>query len=137
MEKNTLDKAERLKSRKLIAHLFENGKRLYAHPLKLVYLIQDRTDVMSPLKFGVTVPKKKFPAAVDRNLIKRRVREAYRKNNTELKKTLIEEKDKLLQVAFMVIQASDYIEEYSMIEKNMITLLYKLQTRIEKEKAST
>lgn len=136
MNNNTLHKTERLKSRKLIGLLFEKGKRLYSHPLKLVYLVQEKGKDKSCIKFGVTVPKKKFPAAVDRNLIKRRMREAYRINNEELKKT-INEIDQSLQVAFMVIQASDYIEEYSTIEKNMGALFKKLQTRIEKEKAST
>ncbi len=135
MEKKTLNKTERLKSRKLIGYLFEKGKRLYAHPLKMVYLINNNEETDSLIKFAVTVPKKKFPLAVDRNLIKRRIREAYRNNKHELNK-LISDQEGRLQVSFMFIQASDYIEEYSAIEKNVIILLQKLQRRLEKEKAS-
>ena len=135
MEKKTLNKTERLKSRKLIGSLFEKGKRLYAHPLKMVYLINNIEEADSLIKFAVTVPKKKFPLAVDRNLIKRRIREAYRNNKHELN-TLISDQEGRFQVSFMFIQASDYIEEYSAIEKNVVILLQKLQRRLEKEKAS-
>ena len=70
---------EKLKSKKLIEHLFEEGRSLSAYPLRMVYIgttFEDDTLV----KAGVSVSKRNFRLAVDRNRIKRLVREAYRLN---------------------------------------------------------
>ena len=132
--KFTLNKRERLKSKKLIEELFISGKKLYAHPLKLVYILREKPEGQPPILFSVSVPKKKFPAAVDRNQIKRRVREAYRLN----KVTVIDKQEQSqLQVVCMFIQTSDYVEEYRVIEKTVSELLNKLGLRIgQKTKAS-
>lgn len=71
-------KKEKLKSKKRITQLFEEGKTLKAFPLKLIYLEVKEQD--SPIQAGVAVPKKNFKSAVKRNRIKRLLREAYRLN---------------------------------------------------------
>jgi len=82
MYKATLSSDERLKSRKRINYLFDEGKQLFSHPLKVYYLIDDspRVDVVSlKLRFGITVPKSIYKKAVQRNHLKRKIREHYRK----------------------------------------------------------
>ncbi len=78
----TLGKTERLKSRKLIESLFREGACLYAGPVKLFYQWQT---TQGPLQFGVGAGTRHFKKAVDRNRIKRMIREAYRLQKSQLK----------------------------------------------------
>ena len=75
--KFTLGKKERLKSRKLIERLYKEGKSVKAFPLRMVYLHIDHTSSF-PAQVGVSVAKRNFKLAVDRNRIKRLMRESYR-----------------------------------------------------------
>lgn len=72
-------KKDKLKSKKLIEHLFNEGKSVTAYPLKLIYL-KTEFDDDSLLKTGVSVSKRLHKTAVARNRIKRILREAYRLN---------------------------------------------------------
>ena len=72
-------KIEKLKSKQLIDKLFTEGKTISAFPLKLVYLPCIHKDD-AIIKTGVSVSKRYFKNAVDRNRIKRLMREAYRLN---------------------------------------------------------
>ena len=76
-KKNTLGKKERLKSKKLIGKLFEEGKSIKKYPFRLVYLIQDKNSLLKT-QASFSVPKRNFKKAVDRNRIKRLIKEAYR-----------------------------------------------------------
>lgn len=71
-------KSEKLKSSKTINSLFTNGKSVSKYPLRLVYIPLEESD--EKLKFGVSVSKKHFKKAVDRNYFKRVLRECYRLN---------------------------------------------------------
>ena len=75
-------KRERLVSRKQIDTLFGGGRSqsMAAFPLRIVYMIQERTANEPPVQILVSVPKKHFKHAVDRNRVKRQVREAFRLN---------------------------------------------------------
>ncbi len=75
--KYTLGKEERLKSRKLIGKLFEEGDSLKKFPLRLVYLQTKHTGNF-PVQTSFSVPQRNFKKAVDSNRIKRLLREAYR-----------------------------------------------------------
>ncbi|RZJ67989.1 MAG: ribonuclease P protein component [Flavobacterium sp.] len=74
----TYPESEKLKSRKTIDRLFSQGKSVSKFPLRLVYVEND--DQTELLKLGVSVSKKHFKKAVDRNYFKRCLREAYRLN---------------------------------------------------------
>jgi ribonuclease P protein component len=75
----TYPKKERLKSKTTIGLLFSEGKSVSKYPLRLVYR-QAETDSEEKIKIGVSVSKKYFKKAVDRNYFKRVLRETYRLN---------------------------------------------------------
>lgn len=81
---NTLGKTERLKSKKLIKKLFEEGVSIKNFPFRLVYITTEKP----PVKSSFSVPKRNFKKAVDRNRIKRLIKEAYRLEKKNLFKTL-------------------------------------------------
>lgn len=76
---HTLRKTERLYDKIAIEDLFKTGKSLNIAPLRLMYLVAEGI-VKPSVKVVFTVPRRNFKKAVDRNLLKRRMREAYRKN---------------------------------------------------------
>ena len=89
----TLGKNERLKSQKLIEQLFSEGKSFAVSPFKIFYRIIPVTYSNSELsthnlQFGVGVSTKNFKKAVDRNRVKRIIREAYRLQKPALQKKL-------------------------------------------------
>ena len=75
----TYPKKERLKSKTTIGLLFSEGKSVSKYPLRLVYR-QAEVDAAEKIKMGVSVSKKYFKKAVDRNYFKRVLRETYRLN---------------------------------------------------------
>lgn len=117
----TLQKHERLKSKKLIEELFNSGKSSFSYPIKLMYL--ELSDLDSPLKMSVTVPKRHFKKAVDRNHMKRKVREAYRLHKSDLEQRLIASGR---QMVCMLILVSKEKEEYCVIESAIKKLLKRL-----------
>ncbi len=91
----TYPKAEKLKSKITIDSLFSDGKSVSKYPLRLVYVpLGIEND--EKIKFGVSVSKKYFKKAVDRNYFKRVLRETYRLN----KHLFIEKLDKPYAIMF-------------------------------------
>ena len=82
----TYSKAEKLKSRKIIDLLFSEGKSVSKYPLRLVYAPTEEGN--EKLLFGVSVSKRNFKNAVDRNYFKRVLRECYRLNKHLLHENL-------------------------------------------------
>lgn len=98
-EKMTLRKSSKLRHRTLVQDLFQKGKAVYSGPLKITFrsLTQDELeasfrvcvpDLIGPIQFMITVPKKKRRHAVDRVLMRRRIREAFRLQWHPLRKTI-------------------------------------------------
>lgn len=99
----TLGKTERLKSRKLTELLFSEGNKFTIAPFRIHYsfTIAEKSSLHPiAIRFGVGVSKRNFKKAVDRNRIKRLIREAYRLQNKILKEKL-QEKENRLSVFFI------------------------------------
>ena len=91
----TYPKSEKLKSRNTIDLMFKSGKSVSKYPLRLVF-IKGNLDEGQKLKMGVSVSKKYFKKAVDRNYFKRVLRETYRLNKCLLTDNLPEPYDFML-----------------------------------------
>ena len=114
-------KEERIVSNLLIETLFEKGNShsLTAYPLRAVYLKTDYREGCAPVQILISVPKKKFKHAIDRNRVKRQIREAYRKNKSLLEGKV--EEGKMLLIA--IIWLSDRHFATTEVEKRTISLL--------------
>ena len=115
MPRLTFKKNERLCSRKAIEELYSNGKSFYSRNFKIIFLIQKEISLY-PCQVVFSVPKKIFKRAVDRNLIKRRMREAYRANKLEFYKQLT---DKKIFLHLLVLYNTKEILSFDEINKNM------------------
>jgi len=115
--KFTLGAKEKLKSRKQITQLFDEGLSLKEYPIRLRFLKVEETDLQ--FKVAFSVPKRNVKLAVNRNKIKRLLREVYRLNKHLLMDTI--ESNFILMFIY-----TDKIEwEYQDLEKKMILVLHK------------
>ena len=114
-------KEERIVSNLLIETLFEKGNSLSlnAYPLRAVYVKTEHREGCAPVQLLISVPKKKFKHAVDRNRVKRQIREAYRNNKSLLEGTV--EEGQMLLIA--IIWLSDKHFATKEVEKRVISLL--------------
>lgn len=119
----TLGKNERLKSRKSIEQLFDDGHR-FSHALFKVFYIQNDKP---GLQFGVGVSSKNFKKAVDRNRIKRLTKEAYRLQKNGLQQQL---KEKKTGLDLFIIYTGKELPEYKNVYKNITVILQKLSNNI-------
>ena len=118
-------KNEKLKSRKTIDSLFTEGKSVSKYPLRLVFTPLKESD--EKLKFGVSVSKKHFKKAVDRNYFKRVLRECYRLN----KNLIIEKLDRPFAIMFFY-QTKERLS-YAEINEKTIQLFGKFIAAIQSE----
>jgi ribonuclease P protein component len=125
----TLPKAERLRSRKTIAQLFSKGNAISAAPIRMVWIQAGNAD-NSVFQFGVSVPKKNFKRAVDRNRLKRQMREVVRKNKL-LVKNILTEKNK--PCAMMFVFTGKEKAEFKEIESQIVLILQRFISKIESQ----
>ena len=128
--KETFSKEERLCRQKLIREIFTSGSSVSAPPLKARWLFTSFPSTF-PVQIMIAVPKSSFPNATDRNLVRRRIRESYRKNKSILCESLATSDRKM---DIVIIYTSRKILPYAGIEEKIIVLLQRLKK--ENEKAS-
>lgn len=119
----TYPKNEKLKSKKTIGLLFSEGQSVSKYPLRLVYT-ENLFENEELIKFGVSVSKKYFKNAVDRNRLKRILRECYRLN----KNILSENIDK--PMAMMFFYQSKEVLSYQEINEKTIRLFEKFAEKM-------
>jgi len=128
-KKYTLGKTERLKSRKAIDALFDKGNSFTATPFRVLYL-----GIPAGLQFAVGVASRNFKKAVDRNKIKRRIREAYRLQKLPLQE-LLRSRGKGLAV-FFTYNGKD-IPDHATVVSGIERCLTKLAKKIENDTPHT
>lgn len=125
----TLQKEERLKSRKLIEQLFKEGKSFAQPPFRVYYILIDITEIGNKevkLKFGAGVSSKNFRKAVDRNRVKRITREAYRLQ----KDILVQHVPSGKQLVVFFIYTGRDLPLYKDVYEKMAVTLRKLANKI-------
>jgi ribonuclease P protein component len=120
-------KSEHLCGEKRIAHLFTKGEAFMAYPLRVVFVLEEKKEA-ELVSVMVSVPKKRFKRAVKRNLLKRRMREAYRLNKPALLEKL-EAKQLQLHVAFNYV--SNDLLDFEKIDRKMKIALQKIMEKID------
>jgi ribonuclease P protein component len=117
-----LPKNERLHAEKSIKELFHEGSSFFLFPFKVQFFV--KKDVpLGTQKVLFSVSKRKFKKAVDRNFVKRRIKEAYRLN-----KHLITLKNIELNIGFIYVAGN--LMEFSEIQPKIILCLKKLQAEL-------
>ncbi len=115
-------KQERLSGKKAVGELFKKGNSSFVYPYKvLIHKSSNPTD--SNLRLLITVPKRNFKKAVDRNRIKRLTREAWRLHKNEAQEKLNES---TLHLDVALVYASKTILTYKEITLKIILILQRL-----------
>jgi len=113
--------SEKLKSRKAISRLFREGKSFSVYPLRVIFFMDEASHSTPMPKFTCSVSKRYFKNAVSRNLLKRRMREAYR-----LHKSSLHDPECKGQLEIMVLFIGKEITDYDTIEKAVKKILVRI-----------
>lgn len=124
----TFHKEERIVSRKQIEMLFGGGtsQSLAAFPLRVVYMTQALPMGEAPVQILVSVPKKHFKHAVDRNHVKRQIREAYRLNKAILYDVLAPNEQ--LLIGFIWLSNQHY--PTPVVAQHVVSLLHRIAEKL-------
>lgn len=123
----TFRKDEKLCSQKLMGELFLSGNSFLSYPLRIVWKIFGEIPSESPAQAGFSVPKKLFKHAVDRNILKRRMRESYRLHKAELYETLNQSEKR---ITLMMIYIAKEELPYSKIEPAVVKAIEKIKGQL-------
>ena len=124
---NTFKKEERLSSRKAISQVVTQGKSFLTYPFK-VYWLEIKLNSVYPVQIAFSIPKKNFKKAVDRNLIRRRIKEAYRQNKHTFYQYF---SSKETQLAILLVYIAKDTLTYKEIEGKIILTLRRLEADYE------
>jgi len=123
----TFSKEEKLTGKTCIDQLFDQGRSFNLSPLKVFYIVTDNP-AEPAARLLIAVPKKKVKRAVDRNRMRRRIREAYRLNKAAFLEALP------VHIHFALIYMGDRVDiPYKEVEMKLTACLAKLQSSIASE----
>lgn len=128
---NEFPKTEKLCGEIRISKLFAKGSAFIVYPIRMVYHFNEQSNE-SGVKVLVAVPKKKIRKAVDRNLLKRRIREAYRLNKGVIV-DIMKKSEKSMELALTYV--SDQIIDYKELEKKVDMGLNRILKKMQKEES--
>lgn len=139
-ERLTMRKSAKLRHRTLVQSLFEKGKSVYAGPLRVTFrtLTEEELggsfrvsvpDLMGPVQMMVTVPKKKRRHAIDRVLMRRRIREAFRLQYRPLR-LLVEGNPEIRTLSIAIVYMQSENLPYETISSAMGSALAKIIKRL-------
>jgi len=119
-------KKQKLCSETVIKEMFSNGKSFTTSAVRLVWKVDNNEDEVT-IKSIIVVPKKKIRLAVKRNIISRRMKEAYRLNKIEFENML---KGNKLQLSIAMIYQKEKILSYKTVEEEIKLILERLTKEI-------
>ena len=128
-----LSKDEKLCSRTAVNRLFDEGRSLMAFPLRAAYRLRPRGE--HPVQFLISIPKKRIRKAVNRVLLRRRTREAYRLNRGELLLGPLESTGWGVDIAFVYLDTTP--APYEVINEKMTQLLNRIAAAAAEQQFST
>ena len=126
--KYTFGKEERLKSGQHIQYLLKEGQTISVFPFKIFWGDSKDPHQKFPARTAILVPKRKFKRAVDRNFMKRRIREAYRQNKNLIYGPL-QEKD--MNIKLVILLLADEFLSFDTLDTGIQEILGKLADKIE------
>lgn len=127
-----LYKYEKLCSRKLIDGIFASkNNSVKSYPLRLIYKVSEQND--TPAQFFISVPKRTFHHAVDRVLMRRRIREAYRLNRHLILPALSNANK---SIAIAIVYIGDNLASYHIVEDKMKQALTAISNTIKEKQQS-
>ncbi len=127
LHRMTFRKKERLCNRNLINTVFTQGRHFTIHPLRVHWMITAE-EQPSPVRVVIQVQRKRISLAVKRNLLKRRIREAYRQHKGILCERVAKQNGNLL---FSMVYYGDSILSYRQLEAIIILILQRLSREYE------
>ena len=124
--RNTLGKQERLKSKKLIEKLYAEGDSVKTFPLRMMYVQTAHTSEF-PCQVGVSVAKRNYKLAVDRNRLKRLMRETYRLQKQIVYNNL--EEPYVFMISYIGREEIKYEDLYLKMEKLLTLFIDKVKVK--------
>ena len=119
-------KKQKLCNETAIKEMFSNGDSFVIHTIRLVWKEEVNSDDVA-IKSIIVVPKKQLKLAADRNIVRRRMKEAYRLNKSEIESFLVD-KNKQLNIA--IVYQNEKILSYKVIEEKIKLILGRLREEI-------
>ncbi len=124
-QRYTYGKNQKLKSTKVIDLLFKEGKSLQQYPVRFIWM---KVDSETTLQASVAVSKRFFAKAVDRNKLKRHLRESWRLQKNVIEKELLQ---KEISIVGMIVFTGKLIKDHQLIAASLEKILVKLKQQIE------
>tara|TARA_B110000438_G_scaffold216196_1_gene208716 strand:- start:330 stop:704 length:375 start_codon:yes stop_codon:yes gene_type:complete len=119
-------KKQKLCNETAIKEMFSNGESFVIPPIRLIWKEEVNLDAVA-IKSIIVVPKKQLKLAADRNIARRRMKESYRLNKSEIEGVLVD-KNKQLNIA--IIYQNEKILSYKVIEEKIKLILGRLREEI-------